>query len=70
MYRSSNRFDNYGTITARFDSIGSCGHPITKGETIGYNPRAKKAVCPDCWRRWQAENEAAEADERFYASQY
>jgi len=56
----ADRFDNYRTITARFDSMGSCGHPIKAGDRIGYNPRVHKALCAECWRVWQAEN--AEAD--------
>ena len=54
------RFDCYRTITARFDSTGACGHPIKRGDKIGWNRRAKKARCAECWRKWQAED--AEAD--------
>lgn len=56
----TDRFCNYCTITARFDSEGSCGHPIVKGDRIGWNKRAKKTRCATCWRKWVAEN--AEAD--------
>jgi len=57
---SADRFDNYGTIEARFNSVGACGHPIHRGELIGYNRRNRKTMCAECWHKWQAEN--AEAD--------
>jgi hypothetical protein len=61
MYLSADRFPNYRDIEARFDSTGSCGHPIKKGDRIGYNKRAGgKTMCAECWHRWCAEN--AEAD--------
>ncbi|MGA2068324.1 MAG: hypothetical protein ABSG86_25350 [Thermoguttaceae bacterium] len=56
----ADRFDNYRAITARFDSMGSCGHAIKAGDRIGYNGRVRKTMCPECWRKWEVEN--AEAD--------
>jgi hypothetical protein len=60
-YSSIDRFDNYRTIEARFDSLGSCGHQIRRGDQIGYNPRNKRTQCPACWARWTAENREADA---------
>ena len=62
--RTADRFDNYVQITAKFASTGSCGHPINRGDTIGYNRRHQKTYCPACWRKWSAENAEAEAYER------
>lgn len=64
-YGSADRFPNYVEIDARFDSDGHCGHPIKAGERIGWNRGLKRTRCADCWRRWVAENDAAEADERM-----
>jgi hypothetical protein len=68
MYRThytggADRFDNYCEIAARFDSTGACGHAIHKGDVIGWNRRARKARCTDCWTRWVAENAEADAME-------
>ncbi len=56
------RFHDYRTITARFDSQGTCGHAIQKGDQIGYARHGGKShtSCPDCWAKWSSEN--AEAD--------
>ena len=62
--RFADRFDNYREIDARFASTGSCGHPISKGDRIGYHPSLKKTQCSDCWRRWTNENAEAEMMER------
>ena len=35
----SPRFNDYREIVARFDSIGACGHPVKKGDEVGYNRR-------------------------------
>jgi hypothetical protein len=59
------RFDNYRDITARFDSTGNCGHPIKKGDRIGYSKR-HGCKCADCWSKWSAENAEADAMERGY----
>jgi len=69
MYRFHNnsnadRFDNYRDIAARFDSTGSCGHSIRKGDPIGWHPKLKKTQCKECWRKWCAENAEAESMER------
>jgi len=47
-------FHNYRSIEARFDSTGTCGHAIRKGDCIGYHPKLKKTQCADCWARWVA----------------
>ena len=56
----TDRFYNYREIAARFASTGSCGHEISKGDVIGWQPKLKKTQCAACWQRWVAEN--AEAD--------
>ncbi len=68
---SQDRFQNYRTITAKFASIGKCGHPIAKGDTIGYH-RIHGCQCPACWQRWTAENQEADMLEQQsgYQSDY
>jgi len=61
----ADRFDNYREISAKFDSIGKCGHPIKKGDTIGYNKR-HGCRCSDCWSRWVSENQEADMIEQGY----
>lgn len=56
--RSADRFDNYREITAKFDSLGKCGHQIKRGDRIGYH-RTHGCQCADCWARWSAENAEA-----------
>ncbi len=63
MRRNSNRFSNYIEITAKFDSEGACGHPIKRGQVIGYN-RTHGTRCESCWKTWKAENAEAEMYER------
>ena len=66
MHQSKDRFDYYRGIEARFASTGSCGHPIAKGDRIGFNPSVrdekgqKKTQCASCWAKWTAENEEAD----------
>lgn len=63
--RTADRFDNYREITAKFDSTGKCGHPIKKGDRIGYN-RNFRPPCAACWSKWVAENREADAIESGY----
>lgn len=70
VFRNADRFYNYRQIAAKFASRGTCGHEIAKGDNIGYHPTTKNTFCPACWDAWCAENAAAEADERQYASCY
>ena len=65
MLKSADRFDNYREITAKFDSTGKCGHPIKKGDTIGWNKR-HGCYCSACWSKWVAENREADAIEAGY----
>ena len=65
MQNDSDRFDNYRDIDARFNSTGSCGHAIKKGQAIGYNPRNKRTQCAECWRVWQLENANAAGYEQY-----
>jgi hypothetical protein len=67
--RGQNRFENYREITAKFDSKGSCGHAIKRGDVIGWH-KTHGAKCPDCWSTWSAENAAAAQDEAMYAASY
>ncbi len=57
---TSDRFYDYSEITARFDSVGACGHSIVKGDPIGWNGRARKARCAACWAKWVDENREAD----------
>ena len=59
------RFDNYRDIIARFDSTATCGHSVTEGQSIGWNPRNKKTQCSECWFAWCYENRAADSYEQF-----
>lgn len=63
--RKADRFENYRQITAKFDSTGKCGHPIKKGDVIGYN-RNHGCHCSSCWSKWVAENREADAIESGY----
>ena len=73
MYRSyrnsgyADRFYNYRDIEARFDSTGTCGHEISKGDVIGWHPKLRKTQCAACWGKWVAENQEADAIESGYA---
>jgi hypothetical protein len=62
-YAKADRFPYYRGILARFDSVGSCGHDIRKGDRIGWNPRVRKTQCAACWRAWLGENAEADAIE-------
>ena len=62
---TSDYFDNYRDILAKFDSTGSCGHAIAKGDAIGYNPRNRKTSCATCWHRWQYDVAAESSMEQF-----
>lgn len=64
MRLSADRFPNYVDISARFDSVGTCGHPIEKGDRIGWNRKVKKTMCADCWAAWVEENRQADLAER------
>lgn len=62
---NQNRFDNYREIVSKFNSTGTCGHPIQKGDRIGWN-RKYGCYCANCWDRWVAENREADAIEAGY----
>jgi hypothetical protein len=63
---SADRFDNYRTIIARFGSVGSCGHAISEGDSIGYHRGLRKTICTECWSKWVQENIEAAAYEQQY----
>lgn len=56
-------FSNYRQIISQFAGTATCGHPITKGDAIGWasGRRREKSEtqCKDCWVRWSAENREA-----------
>ena len=57
------RFNDYLDITAKFNSTGTCGHTITKGDSIGYARAGRgkaETQCSDCWKRWSLENQEEE----------
>lgn len=60
------RFNEYRDIDARFDSPGTCGHAIRKGDRIGWARRTRETQCAECWAKWRAENADADAIERGY----
>jgi len=62
----ADRFDNYREIVAKFASVAACGHPIARGDRIGYN-RTHGCRCAACWSHWVAENASAAQDEAFLA---
>jgi hypothetical protein len=45
-------FSEYKSIDARFESESTCGHKITKGERIGWNPLNGNTKCAACWKAW------------------
>ena len=57
---SPNRFSNYRDITAQREDTATCGHPIHRGDLIGWNRPARRTVCATCWRRWVEENREAD----------
>ena len=59
----ADRFDNYREIRAKFDSTGTCGHEIKKGDVIGWN-KTYGCQCKDCWAKWVNENKEADAIEQ------
>lgn len=64
--RNADRFDDYKAIDAKFDSTGTCGHSIAKGDRIGYNSGNGTTSCKECWRKWSVENqEASDYENRF-----
>lgn len=53
------QFRDYREIKARFDSIGTCGHSIKAGDSIGYaRGRGRwdqpETQCAQCWAAWRA----------------
>ena len=64
------RFSDFMEITAKFDSTGTCGHAIAKGDRIGYARGYRRikgsaqTSCNACWTRWCCENAEADMLER------
>ena len=67
---SKARYDDHVEISARFDSTGTCGHQIKKGDRIGWARQFRETRCAVCWESWAGENQAADFDEMQYASQF
>lgn len=67
-YSSQPRFNDYREIIAKFDSTGSCNHPIKRGESIGYSrfKGTSFTQCHNCWVKWVNENREADAMENGY----
>ena len=65
---NADRFSNYRTITAKYASVGACGHPIKAGDEVGYHAGLKICRCSGCWQRWVAENAEAQMYEDRYCS--
>lgn len=63
--KKADRFDNYKEISAKFDSVGKCGHEIKKDDRIGWNP-SHGCYCPHCWNKWVSENREADLVESGY----
>lgn len=64
-------YNQYREIAARFESKGTCGHEIHKGDVIGYSPAPRKWLdaetqCAECWRKWSADV----ANEQEYCNGY
>lgn len=63
-------YNDYIAIKSKFDSDGTCGHRIRKGDDIGYSRTGKYAKaetqCAECWRKWS--NEVA--TERDYSASW
>jgi hypothetical protein len=50
------------TITAKFNSLGTCGHTIRKGDRIGWDKASSRTACTGCLTR---DDVAADDSERF-----
>jgi len=59
---------DYGEITSRYDSTGTCGHRIEKGDVIGWS-RIHGALCAQCWSRSLRETKEAGDIEAGYMPQ-
>ena len=73
----SYRFNDYTGINAQFNSTGSCGHAIKKGDDIGWargnrrRGRKSETQCADCWAKWVDENREAQAyEDRYCGTDY
>jgi hypothetical protein len=63
-HSSTLRFDDLREMTARFASMGACGHAIKQGERIAYGRGA--AYCETCYRKWASEVQ----EENDYSDRY
>ena len=54
------------TITAKFNSLGTCKHSIKKGDRIGWHPRTHRTVCTDCLQKQVDALDDDDADRYYY----
>lgn len=47
--KSASAPTSFREIVARFDSVGTCGHAISKGDRIGWQRTIRETRCADCW---------------------
>ncbi len=47
--KSATKPGSFREIAARFDSVGTCGHAIRKGDRIGWQRTIRETRCTDCW---------------------
>jgi hypothetical protein len=45
-------FDDMVNTQAKRNHRATCGHEVAIGESIGYAPKTRETVCPDCWHAW------------------
>lgn len=56
-------------IQAKFDSTGTCGHPIKKGDRIGWDKYKRLTICKECTEQHERDTAAADFDQMVYDSQ-
>lgn len=65
---STRNFRHYRDLVARFDSTGTCGHQIKKGDAIGYSKLGRwdmgQTQCAGCWEAWKRSVAADDFDAR------
>lgn len=54
---SARNFNQYRELVAKFDSAGTCGHPIARGDVIGFSRLGRwsspQTQCAQCWDAWK-----------------
>jgi len=62
-------FDQFKHLTAKFPSLGRCGHQVNKGDHILWN-REHGAYCSECSRKWRRKVAAEQSQERLGVPAY